>query len=102
MSEEIVKIRFVSCEELHKMAIEEGYPPYVRGWAKIKANEVIVCKEHFDGQLIGHEVLHTQVGGGRGHTFLPTIMNPSGAFRWFGSPIRSIIKIIWHMRRKPG
>lgn len=100
MTELIVTIRFVSCKTFHKMVTERKLPKHIRGWADPHTKEVFVCKEHFDGQLIGHEVLHTEAGGLKGHTIFPFLMNPNGIFRWFGNPIISVIKTIQHMRRK--
>lgn len=86
-----VTIRFIEHDEYMKVAPNS----YSRGFVRlvVEQTEIVVCKDHYDLELIAHEIGHIL---GRKHTILPFIMNPSGAFRLSNIP-STIIKIIRHM-----
>jgi hypothetical protein len=88
-----IKIHFIECGALHA----DG-KSHVRGWAYIKGDDCYVCEDHYDLQLIAHEIGHCL---GKRHTILPTTMNPSGVFRWFTNPLRSLLLIVNHWRNRP-
>lgn len=80
-------IEFLPHDEYMKTAPNS----YSRGW--VVSHNITVCKDHYDLELIAHEIGHIL---GRKHTWLPFIMHPSGAFRLSNIP-STIIKILRHM-----
>ena len=106
-----VVINFVEHDEIKKW-FSERFPNKTlkhrlyriggRGYAR--ENEVFICKDHFDSQLIAHEVLHTDLCGNQRHPKKWQVwrwfgvMTPSGGFRWFVNIPKSAIQIIRHMR----
>ena len=88
-----IRVHIVKCEEIH-----DEIHRYARGWAYINGDDCYVCEDHYDLELIAHEVGHCL---GKRHTILPTVMNFSGLFRWFTNPFKSLLLGIKHWRNKP-
>jgi len=91
-----ITIHFVPCEEL-ATHLNGNIPPYVRGYAYFDEDNCYVCEDHYDLALIAHEIGHCL---GKDHSLLPSIMNASGAFRWFLNPFKSLLLIYKHWSKR--
>ena len=89
-----VTVYLIPHDEFVEKAREQGFSDSYRGFSD--GQTAYVCEDHHDLALIAHEVGHCL---GRTHTWLPGIMNPTGALRMCTNWIGSVIKIIQHWRQ---
>jgi hypothetical protein len=108
-----IRVYLIPCKELHERIHKLNLKGYVvwktrldlsRGYCVYKSKdkdyaEVYCCEEHFDLSLLSHEFGHCIDGNGD-HTLFPSIMNASGAFRWFCNPIKSLWLSLQHWRNR--